>query len=392
MRRVAAWLAVAVTALAAAAPAHARQLITWHTDSRHVDPDEVQFNGPPPGGPDKPPGLRVNVLLPDGYDGHRRFPVLFLLHGHGDRYDYWANKERGDVRRILGEDFPAIVIMPEAGTGWYTNWWNGGDRSPAWERYHLDELIPLVEHRLKVRQGRRWHAVVGLSMGGEGAMFYASQRPRYFGSAASFSGVLSIQRPEWPTAMDTQGQPHLQVFGDPDDQRFYWTGHNPTALVDNLRYTRLLVRVGDGVPDPTSPDEVQNTFGQVAEIELRQHANDFVDAAQNAGVDVTYQPHQGIHDWPYWRRDLAAGLDWGFFKDVPSSPDSWTYATVAREGEMWGLRFRFREPPDTLEQFERDGRTLSADGSGEVVIRSPGGETLRERLPFSKELPRDFFG
>ncbi len=38
-----------------------------------------------PGGP-----LRANVLLPDGYDGERSFPVLFLLHGLGDNYATWA--------------------------------------------------------------------------------------------------------------------------------------------------------------------------------------------------------------------------------------------------------------------------------------------------------------
>src|SRR5439155_1658370 len=140
--------------------------------------------------------------------------------------------------------------MPEGDRGWYTNWWSGGARSPGWERYHLDELIPLIERKFSIRRGRRWHAIAGLSMGGEGAIFYASQRPGYFGSAASFSGVLSVQRPEWPTGFDTQGENHVDVYGDPDAQRFYWTGHNPTALVQNLRLTRLFVAVGDGVRAP----------------------------------------------------------------------------------------------------------------------------------------------
>ena len=29
---------------------------------------------------------RVNVLLPDGYDATRRYPVLYLLHGGGEDY------------------------------------------------------------------------------------------------------------------------------------------------------------------------------------------------------------------------------------------------------------------------------------------------------------------
>lgn len=381
------WLATWALVLALAAPASAEQrLISFKAQSRFVDPSDpqVRFNG-------VDPKLRVNVLLPDGYDGRKRFPVLYLLHGHGDAYDDWADPDHGDIREVA-KDFPGIVVMPDGDRGWYVNWWNGGDReSPAWERYHLGELIAVAERRLRIRPGRRWHAIAGLSMGGEGAIFYASQRPGYFGSAASFSGPLSIQRPEWPQAFDTQGESHQEVFGDPQAQRFNWTGHNPTALVGNLRHTRLFVAVGDGTPNPQRPEEVRNVTGQLAERELRQHSEDFVDSAQDADVEVTYDPHQGIHDWPYWRRDLAAAIEWGFFRRVADEPERWTYTTVGARGRMWGLRFRFEDPPDEVVTFTREGARLSADASGKVTIRSPGGEVLREKLPFSHRLPDDFF-
>ncbi len=96
-------MAVATGALLALpAPAFASRLETWTTQSRFVDPAKVEFNGPA----DRPKALRVNVLLPDGYDGRRRFPVLFLLHGHGDAYDSWADpgprRRRPDRRRSSG--------------------------------------------------------------------------------------------------------------------------------------------------------------------------------------------------------------------------------------------------------------------------------------------------
>jgi len=375
--------------LAAPASAGAAQLITWTTPSQYVDVSKVSFNAPPPGAPPRAPALRVNVLLPDGYDGHRRFPVLYLLHGHGDSYDSWANPSRGDVLDIA-RGFPGIVIMPEADTGWYTNWWDGGARGTdglGWERYHLDELIPLVESRLMILPGRSNRAIAGLSMGGEGAIYYAEQRPGYFGAAASFSGVISIQRPEWPDGMDTQGQNHIDVFGDPQAQSFYWTGHNPTALVDNLRYTRVFVTVGDGTPNPASPGEVSNYFAQVAERELRLQAQDFVTAAQQAGVDVTYQPRQGIHDWPYWRQHLMAALQWGFFRPVSESPASWRYTTVSQDGRAWDLRFHFNEPPGTPETFVRQGSTLRGFGAGEVTIQPDHSAAFSTELPFTRTLP-----
>jgi S-formylglutathione hydrolase FrmB len=86
-------------------------------------------------------------------------------------------------------------------------------------------------------------------------------------------------------------------------QAFYWTGHNPTALAGNLAHTRVFVRVGDGLPDPATASEVQNTFGQVAEAEPRQHARDFAAATRavgaGAGAPTVYEERQGVHAWRY---------------------------------------------------------------------------------------------
>ncbi|HEY3185824.1 MAG TPA: hypothetical protein VGJ70_00025 [Solirubrobacteraceae bacterium] len=65
-----------VLALCAAAPAHAQRLVTLDTTSRFVDPAKQQFNKPPCGEPGRPNALRVNGLLPDGYDKGGRFPVV----------------------------------------------------------------------------------------------------------------------------------------------------------------------------------------------------------------------------------------------------------------------------------------------------------------------------
>jgi S-formylglutathione hydrolase FrmB len=386
--RVRAPIAAAVAvALVPAAPADAVRLVRFKTKSAYVNPanPKVTFNDVHREGVPRPQALPVNVMLPDGYDGKRRFPVLFLLHGHGDTYDSWADPRNGDLLH-LAAGLPAIVVMPEGGRGWYVNWWNGGRRgNPAWERYHLDELIPTVRKRFRVRRGRRWHAIAGLSMGGEGAVYYAEQRPGFFGSVASFSGPLSIQRPEWPTGFDTQGEAHGDVFGDPSAQDFYWAGHNPTALVGNLLRTRVFVAVGDGKPQ--NEDDASNYFGQIAETELRQHAVDFVDAARSHHVDVTYDPRPGIHDWPYWRQHLTDAMHWGLFGRVPSRSKRWEFATVSRRSRAWAMRFDFVEAPSTLVTFTRAGKTLSGSGAGMVRVRFPRGAVRTLKLPFSVRIP-----
>jgi S-formylglutathione hydrolase FrmB len=387
MRRLFAGVLGAVVLLACvcAGSAHAARLVTWKsTSSRFVDPKAAQFNSVPAGAPAQPSALPVNVLLPDGYDPRKRYPVLYLLHGHGDSYWSWWNPANGNLAQVA-RGFPGIVVMPEAGQGWYADWWNGGRRgAPGWESYHLRELIPLVERRLPIRRGRRWHAIAGLSMGGEATMYYASQRPSYFGSAAAFSPPLSIQRTEWPTGFGTQGQDYPTVFGDVGG--FYATGHNPLALVGNLRWTRLFVGVGDGTP--VTVDDVSNGFGQAAERELRMQTDEFVPAARAAGASVLYEVHAGVHAWPYWRVFLSDALTWGFFRPVRAAPSTWTYKTVMRVSAAWGYSFAFAAPPDALETFTRAGGRLRGAGAGRVVVCGPGGCRFVARLPFSRGVCR----
>lgn len=379
-------------ALAAPAAADPARIVSWGGpavgQSRFVDPSAAPSGSynEPPGVGERPNALRADVYLPSGYgeDPDRRYPVLYLLHGQGDAFDSWPNPENGDLMNTAA-GFGGIIVMPEGDRGFYTNWWNGGERGdPSWERYHLDQLVPLVERRLRIRSGRRWHAIAGLSMGGEGAMYYASQRPDYFGSAAAFSGPLSIQRQTYQGAFDlATGQSKEAIFGDPQEQEFYWRGHNPRALAGNLRATRLFVAAGDGVPNPARPDEVLNTFGQAAEAELGQQAAEFSAAAESAGADLTYDPHQGIHDWSYWRADLAHAIKWGFFERPPHAGREWSFETVSQKGTAWRIGFRFASPPTEVISFERDGAALRGEGSGRVVLRRGRGSCpLSAKLPF----------
>ena len=174
------------------------------------------------------------------------------------------------------------------------------------------------------------------------------------------------------------------MFGDPQAQKFYWTGHNPTALVESLRYTRVFVAVGDGTP---KPGEVSNYFGALAETDLRQHAIDFVNAARATNVDVTYDPRQGIHDWPYWRQHLADALQVGLLR--------------ARRGASAGVDLHDGGPveprlglPVHVRQAARGRREVRAarhadDGrrSGDRVRPDPGGATFSAKLPFDRALP-----
>ena len=60
---------------------------------------------------------------------------------------------------------------------------------PRWETFHIDQLIPWIDHNLRTVADRRGRAIAGLSQGGFCSMSYAARHPDLFGVALSFSGA-----------------------------------------------------------------------------------------------------------------------------------------------------------------------------------------------------------
>lgn len=391
LRRIARSLLLSLGAALALAPGALAQqrLVTIEAPSRFVDVSTAVFNG------ERPEVLKANVLLPDGYDADpaREWPVLYLLHGVGDTYATMAKPANGDILNTA-KGFPGIVVMPEGGRGFYTDWFNGGRRAdPAWETYDREELIPLIERTFRVAPGRRNHAIAGISMGGLGAAYLGAQRPDYFGTVATFSGFVQHQRETVRQGFGAvAGVDYEAIFGPLEGE--YAGGHNPTKLAANLGNTDVLVITGNGTPRPDVQSSPQATAGgAVVEAEIFQQNEAFAGALKDAGVDVDYRPRLGVHDWPYWREHIAEAIAWGVFREVQERPGAWTYSTVATRGRMWDLRFRFAAPPERIVTFERDGAVLRGRGEGEVRLRDlRSGCSFVATLPFERALPGDACG
>jgi S-formylglutathione hydrolase FrmB len=337
---------------------------------------------------------KVNVLLPDGYDAHskRGYPVLWLLHGANGGTDSWipgTTRLAGITKLAAG--FPGIIVMPDGGLfGMYTDWWNDGTRgNPAWATYHLQVLRRVIERRYPIRPGRRWHAIAGISMGGQGTLRYAAMLPGYFGAAAGFSAAL----PDMQSKVAEVGLSALTgiryeaIFGPATGA--YAEGNSPQALAPNYGHTRLYLTSGDGTncpQDPVNPTSI--TLDAATEAALHAQQAPFAAAARAVGADVTAVTTCGVHTFGVWDRAFAAARAWGFFRPVPERPRSWVYRTVATAGEMWGLSFRFAKPRSVVAKFRRSGRTLAATGRGRVRIDGGRGCRFGAKLPFERRLSR----
>lgn len=126
---------------------------------------------------------RMTVYLPAGYDGKKRYPVMYLLHGHGGDETAWG--DLGRTSQIMdnliaeGKAVPMIVVMPNGNPTCNAapGWWHEGMYTPdgnafrergakaSMEESFMD-IVRFVDANYCTIAKRSARAVTGLSMGG----------------------------------------------------------------------------------------------------------------------------------------------------------------------------------------------------------------------------------
>jgi S-formylglutathione hydrolase FrmB len=157
------------------------------------------------------------VQLPPGYDAResppRRYPVLYFLHGLGQNEQTlfstggWSVIE--DLRRQHKiDDF--LVVAPEGKRSFYIN--SPGD-SFRYSDFFLQEFIPAIESKYRVRPGRKGRAITGVSMGGYGALRFAFAHPEMFSAVSAQSAALITQTAQELSAAGHSGTPLGRLMG-----------------------------------------------------------------------------------------------------------------------------------------------------------------------------------
>ena len=297
--------------------------------------------------------VHADVLVPPGFDpsGATRYPVLYLLHGHGGHYSDWVNH---GVDSVLG-DQQAIVVMPDGGyDGFYSDWYGSDldghtpDPPPGWETFHIRELLPWVDATFPTVGSRSGRAVAGLSMGGFGSTSYPARHPDLFVAAAAFSGAVDTDL-DYPIGglgqavasnLPDQKPIDLCIWGDPLTEDVVWRDHDPTELVRNLRGVSLFQASGNGLPGRYDNPAAPNPGAQFTEFGIWQMNQAFDQALTGAGIaHTTYFYGNGTHSWPYWLDDLAHFLPqlqaaWG-----TPAPASFDFESAGSPFSVWDWTF-----------------------------------------------------
>jgi S-formylglutathione hydrolase FrmB len=233
------------------------------------------------------------VYLPDGYENSNlRYPVLYLLHGHGGGLYDWVNlghiQQKADALIAHGDIPPTIIVMPDAGSSWYV------DRKEKMETAVIHDLVGDAEHAFRAIAARDGRLVAGLSMGGYGALRFALKYPEMFASAALLSPA--VYDPEPPPA---SGARKAGVFGAPDFDPQVWKELNYPALWDAFLAKKIAVPMYIDSGDDDS-------------LFIEAEATRLYSLLRKNGQPAELRIVDGGHDWQVWESTIGDALQYIF--------------------------------------------------------------------------------
>lgn len=235
------------------------------------------------------------IYLPPDYDtSQRSYPVLYLLHGMGDNQAGWI--QFGEVLHIAdkairaGKATPMVIAMPSANET-HRGYTNHISEDFRYEDFFIEEFMPHVESAYRIRSEKRYRAVAGLSMGGNGSFIYALRHPELFSSACPLSAYAG------PLSMEELNEHLKRTEREATEEQ-------KRAFIDRYSILNLIEQM---------PDEQRTAvrwYIDCGDDDFLYEGNSLVHIAmRKRGVPHEYRVRDGGHTWTYWRDSLPTVLE-----------------------------------------------------------------------------------
>jgi S-formylglutathione hydrolase FrmB len=244
--------------------------------------------------------IRYTIYLPNDYETSvRSYPVVYLL--HGSRADDTAWICYGEAYLTADELIaaraipPMILVMPDGGNSRYIN---NYDRSLCYENFFFQEFMPAIESTYRIKREKWFRGILGLSMGGYGALVYALKHPESFSTCVSFSPsiytdemTVKMTDSEWAS---NRAAAHGAGLRGVDRLTEHYKSYDPFRIAqatdpEHFKTLKLYLDCGD--------QDFRNESVALFHIRLRQ-----------LNIAHDYRVRSGGHTWSYWRNGFAPAL------------------------------------------------------------------------------------
>lgn len=162
----------------------------------------------------------VFVFLPPSYqtDKHRRYPVLYALHGYSIGAEQWTHEIH--VPQTIEGAFAQgtkemIVVLPDSKTVHNGSMYSSSITTGDFERFIAHDLVEYVDAHYRTIPLRTSRGLIGHSMGGYGASRIGMKYPDVFGSLYIMSPCCLSARAMGPANPDNEKA--LEAVKTPED-------------------------------------------------------------------------------------------------------------------------------------------------------------------------------
>jgi enterochelin esterase-like enzyme len=162
----------------------------------------------------------VIVFLPPSYqkDKHRRYPVVYALHGYSIGAEQWTHEIH--VPQSIEGAFAngakeMIVVLPDSKTVHGGSMYSSSVTTGDFEQFIAHDVVAYIDAHYRTIPDRRSRGLVGHSMGGYGAARIGMKHPDVFGSLYIMSPCCLSPRPADPPNPELEKT--LEAVKTPED-------------------------------------------------------------------------------------------------------------------------------------------------------------------------------
>ena len=153
----------------------------------------------------------VLVFLPPSYakDKHRRYPVVYALHGYSIGAEQWSHEIH--VPQTIEGAFAQgakemIVVLPDSKTLHNGSMYSSSITTGDFENFIAHDLVAYIDAHYRTLPNRQSRGLVGHSMGGYGATRIGMKHADVFGSLYIMSPCCLSARPARPINVEAEKQ------------------------------------------------------------------------------------------------------------------------------------------------------------------------------------------
>ena len=238
---------------------------------------------------------QVAVLLPErrgvphASRAGRPYPVVYLLHGHGQDHTSWLRLSR--LESYL-QNTDVIVVMPNGSRGCYVD----GAATHRYGTYLTEELPVALGNWFHFSSARSDTFIAGMSMGGYGALRAALAHPDRYAAAVGLSTAVRLDKMELKADSAEKG---LAIPRLGEVPRNFFQVFGPDADYETSEYSlkALALRLNDsGAP---APRLLQLCGDDDPLLEQNQELAEFI-RTDCPRLDHTFRVSPGMHNFDFW--------------------------------------------------------------------------------------------